>query len=134
MKEHTAAFNWVTFLGIFMLLIGLFATVRTVVNIYVLPQYPQSGVLAFSLGGTQTYYQRESDCNYPPTLSYGPDGKPSAPSPEQNKIDEQNKANCLAGVKDNREQTKVNDIATAAMFLFVGGGLLFIRRFFFQSK
>lgn len=133
MKEHSAAFNWVTFLGVFMVLIGLFATVRTVANIYLFPaQYPQAGVLAFSIGGQQPYYQKETDCNYPPTLSYGPDGKPEAPNPEQAKIDTQNKANCLAGVKDNREQAKISDIATAIMFLFVGAGLLVMRRFFFK--
>lgn len=133
MKEHSAAYNWVTVLGVFMLLIGVFATARTAANMYLFTdRYPQSGVLSFSFGGPQLYYQRESDCNYPPTLSYGPDGKPAPVSAEQNKIDAQNKANCLAGVKDNREQTKISDIATAIMFLFVGAGLLVMRRYFFK--
>ncbi len=116
-----------------MLLIGVFAAIRTVANIYVFPTaYPQAGALALSLGGQQPYYQKESDCNYPPTPSYDPAGKMIAPSAEQTKIDGQNKANCLAGVKDSREQAKVNDIATSAMFLFVGFGLLVMRRFFFK--
>ncbi len=133
MKEHTAAYNWVTFLGIFMLLIGIFAAGRTVINMYLFPtQYPQSGVLAVNIGGQQPYYQRESDCNYPPTPSYDSSGKMAPPSPEQTKIDNQNKSNCLAGVKDTREQTKINDIATSLLFLFVGFGLLVMRRFFFK--
>lgn len=116
-----------------MILIGMFAAGRTIVNIALFPHlYPQSGVLAINIGGQQPYYQRETDCNYPPTLSYDPSGKVAAPNPEQTKIDVQNKQNCLAGVTDTREQTKVNDIATSVLFLFVGFGLLVTRRFFFK--
>lgn len=133
MKTDSAAKTWITFFGLLLLLLGVFAAARTAFNIYEFPtRYPQGGVLALNFSGQQPYYQRESDCNYPPTLSYDPSGTPAPPTPEQAKIDQQNKDNCLAGVKDSREQAKLNDIGTSVMLIFVGLGTLTTRRFFFS--
>lgn len=124
--------SWMTFIGVVLLLLGVYGSVRTAINIYAFDKYPQGGVLSINLSGQPPYYQKETDCNYPPTPSYAPDGKMIPPSVEQAKIDAQNKANCLASVKDAREQAKINDIAQSALFLFLGLGILVSHRFYFK--
>lgn len=132
MKGESSAKIWIAFLGLLFLLLGIFAAARTAANIALFKdKYPQGGVVNLNFSGQPAYFSRESDCNYPPTVSYSPEGKPMEASAEQKKIDEQNKANCLAGVKDARETARINDIATSVLFLFVGVGILTTRRFFF---
>jgi hypothetical protein len=132
MATESRVNSWITFIGVMLLLLGIYGSVRTVINMYAFDKYPQGGVLSINLSGQPPYFQKETDCNYPPTPSYAPDGKMIPPSAEQAKIDAQNKANCLASVKDTREQAKVNDISQSLLFLFLGIGVLVSRRFFFK--
>lgn len=132
MKTKTTAEIWITFFGLFILLLGVFAAGRTAFNIYKFGErYPQSGVLAFNTSGTPPYIQTESNCNTMSSPSYDASGKPMAPDEAQKKLDAQNKKNCLSGIEETREQVKWADIGTAVMLLFVGAGILSTRRFFF---
>lgn len=124
--------SWITFIGVILLLLGIYGSVRTVINMYAFEKYPQGGVLSINLSGQPPYYQKESDCSYPPSPMYDAAGKPLPITPEQAKIDAQNKANCLAGVQDAREQAKVNDISQSLLFLFLGVGVLVSHRFFIK--
>lgn len=131
--SHSSATLWITFFGVVLLLTGIFAIGRTAANLYFFgSKYPQGGVLAINTSGQPLYYQRESDCNYPPAMPmYDQEGKIMPVSPQQDKIDTQNRENCLAGVKDVREQAKMNDIAIAILFTLLGSGILATRKFFF---
>lgn len=124
--------SWVTFIGVVLLLLGIYGSVRTVINMYAFDKYPQGGVLALNLSGQPPYYQKETDCSYPTSPVYDSVGKPIPITAEQEKMDAQNKINCLASVKDAREQAKVNDISQSLLFLFLGVGVLVSRRFFFK--
>lgn len=129
MVEHsTHSHPWITFIGIVLLLIGIFASVRTLYNTTMLAAYPQSGVLYFNMSGMVPYYQRASDCiqNQP---YYGADGAVRESSAEEKKQQMLTQENCLKGVVDTQAQAKTNDIGTSAFFLFLGVGVLLSRRF-----
>lgn len=127
MKTNTGAMAWITFIGLIMLLVGIYGSVRTVLNFTLFPKYPTSG--AINLTGTPFYFgPREEDCMYissPPPMM-GTDAKAAATETEIQK------KNCLAGVKSAQEQAKVNDIGQSALFLFLGVGILASRKYLFS--
>lgn len=122
------SYSWFEFIGIFILLIGIYAAVHTAIN-FALPNYPQSGVLAINTSGSPFNIQRVSDCNYA-RLYYEPDGiilrQPTATEKKQDKMD---KDRCLAGITELVQEVKMADISVSVLFLFVGLGLLFSTRF-----
>lgn len=133
MKNESSPKLWITFFGVLLVLLGIYAAVRTAVNIKLFSdRYPQSGVINTSLFGQPVYYQRETDCNFPFTPVVSPNGELTQPSLDQIKIDKQNKDNCLTGVKDAREQAKLNDISVSTLFIFIGLGILLSRKFFYK--
>lgn len=123
---------WITFIGVMLVLVGLYATARTAVNLVAFDKYPQGGVLSFSFGAIPAlYFQQERDCMYPQTY-VTPEGK-SRLATEEEKINEKRQQQiCLESVKDSRNQTKINDISQSLLFLFLGIGVLVTRKVFFK--
>ncbi len=129
MADHPTHFSpWITFIGIVLLLIGIFASARTIYNITVMPTYPQSGVLFFNTTGMVPYYQSASDCAQTQPY-YGQDGNVRQPSAEEQKQQNMTQQNCLKGVTNAQQQAKMNDIGTSVFFVFLGLGVLLSRRF-----
>lgn len=130
-KNTSRANTWVTFIGVILLLVGIYASARTVINLKAFSKYPQAGVLSFSFGGQAPYYQRESDCSYPQSY-YAPDGQVRPPTDAEKKQEQDTVKRCVDAVTDSREQAKVNDISQSLLFLFLGVGVLASRRIFFR--
>lgn len=123
---------WITFIGLVLVLVGLYATTRTIVNLVAFEKYPQVGVLTLSFTGMPQYYQQEKDCVYP-QIYYSADGRTTRPgSPEEKANEKIQQRNCLEGIKDLRNQAKVNDISQSLLFLFLGLGVLASRKIFFR--
>lgn len=126
-KAHT----WIAFVGSVLLLIGIYASVRTTLNVMLFDRYPQNGVLSINFNaGSFPYFQLEKDCGYPQTYTTT-DGKPRPASPEEKKNEQEQKRLCLEGVKEARNNAKVNDINSSLFFLFLGAGILVTRKLFF---
>lgn len=125
--------SWITFIGIILLLIGLYASVRTIVNLKAFDKYPQEGVISFSFGGMMPpYYQREQDCTYVRTY-FEINGQKTRPATDEEKAQEKRDTeSCLSGIEDARERAKVNDISQSLLFLFLGVGVLVSRKIFFK--
>lgn len=150
-SKNSSAYSWLTFLGILLLLIGIFASVRTVFNLVAFDKYPQLGVVPSTIFPGDMYYPRETDCNFPapypvePLIETQPitiesesvdlSGKVIkgekivvTPTPYKEKpketYEEKQKKSCLANVEESRQATKMNDISKSLFFLFLGGGLL----------
>lgn len=119
--------SWVLFIGVLLLLIGIYAAGRTAINLIFFQKYPQGGVLSININGAPPYFQKESDCLYPST--YVDDTK----SPEQRKEEDRRQQEiCLSNVSEERERAKINDISQAMMFLFLGAGILISKKIFFK--
>jgi hypothetical protein len=127
-SNESRVYPWITFIAIVLLLLGIFGTARTVINMVAFDKYPSTGVYAFSFMMPGFYGQREQDCTYPQTY-FTPDGKPRTPSKEEKEQEKIIKQNCLDGVREAREQAKVNDVSQSMLFLTLGIGLLVTRRF-----
>ncbi len=138
---------WITLIGFVLLLIGLYSSIRTAVNLIVFPKYPTVSVLSFGSAGF--YGPREEDCMiYPPpfTDEIVATGNTSInvgleTIEEKKQLMEQKKMMedqakkqqeaCISGAVQMREQTKVNDISQSLLFLFLGGGVLLVRKYLF---
>lgn len=155
-SKNSSAYSWLTFLGILFLLIGIFASFRTVFNMVAFDKYPQMGVLPVSIFPEDSFYPREADCNYPApyqaldtqpmtiesepvsgSSTTTPDDKTVAVSsnevePQQKTFEQKQMEACLANIEESRKTTKVNDISKSLFFLFVGAGLLISRRKLFS--
>ncbi len=131
------------FIGVVLLLIGIYGALRTVINMVAFEKYPQTGVIgAVPWSGIQPApsYQREQDCEtsyvYTPQLFYEKDGVTSrTPNADEKLQMEQQKQlndtqlkNCISGVKEARDVAKINDITQSLLLLFLGGSVLLYRR------
>jgi len=131
-SSKSKAPTWITFIGLMLVLVGLYATVRTGINLAAFEKYPQGGVLSFNIGSMPVpYFQQEKDCNYPQTF-YDNSGKIRPASPEEKANVEVQKQQCLDSVKEMRNQAKINDISQSLLFLFLGVGVLVTRKIFFK--
>ena len=125
-KNHV----WITFIGTVLLLVGIYAGLKTTINLKVFDKYPLNGVLSFNFTGVQPSTTQEKDCFYTP-LYYTADNKTTRLATKEEKDQEKNQQeNCVAGVKDARENSKVNDISQSLLFLFLGTGLLISKKIF----
>ena len=116
-----------TFIAVILILIGFYASLRTLTNLIFFDKYPQQGVLAFNFSGVPYYPQREEDCSYMPYLEIPGE----VLSEEQKQVRTENERhNCLIGVQESRVNAKINDISQSALFLFLGFGLLAAKRIF----
>lgn len=131
MKE-SKTHAWITFIGVILFLVGVYAAVRTGINLTLFDKYPQTGVITLNFSGTPPYYQREQDCSYPRAY-YSADGRitrqPTLEEKEQEKRDTQS---CLEGVAEARQTAKINDISQSLLLLFLGVGVLVARKIFFK--
>jgi hypothetical protein len=124
--------DWITFIGIVLLLLGVYASIRTVINMTLFEKYPTEGVISLNFSGQAPYSQKESDCTYP-QLYYMPDGRTTRPpSADEISVQKEQQQNCLASVAQARQNAKNNDIAQSLMFLFLGTGILVSRKIFFK--
>ena len=112
--------GWVFFIGLVLFLIGIYASVRTVVNLVAFQKYPQGGVLSINFPGVQPIYpsigQTEESCD----ISYDP----NAPSI----MVEGQKKGCKLSVKQARQDAKVADISNSLFYLFIGGSILVLHK------
>lgn len=118
---------WFSFLGIFFFLIGAYAALHVAYNV-TLPQYPQSGVLTINTTGMAPNFQRESDCTYN-QIYYADNGQPRPPTEAEKRQSQMDTERCLKGIAETRKEVMNQDISVAALFLFLGGGLLVARPF-----
>ena len=142
MEETSKDRPWLLFLGVVLLLIGVYGTLRTVVNFIAFEKYPIGGVFSFGLAESTGQYQREADCvsgyYYPTALYYKEDGMtPRQPTIEEERLMVEQKQqtaiqleNCIAGVGEARDAAKVNDLSQSILFLLLGGAVWFGRRIF----
>jgi hypothetical protein len=132
------------FIGVILLLIGVYFSLRTIINFAAFEHYPQTGV-DLSMPWKEyapVGYQREEDCEvsyiYTPSLYYRADGvTPRPATKEETELVEQQKQqyelqkqSCIAGVVEMRNVAKINDISQSLIFLLLGGAVLLYRRLF----
>lgn len=124
--------SWILFVGVLLLLIGIYAFSRTIINMVAFPKYPNTGVLSMNFSGAPPYSQREEDCIYS-RLYYKDDGQTTRPPTVEEKAqDTTDEKKCLSSVAEGRETAKVNDISQSTLFLFLGIGVLLFRKFFLK--
>lgn len=129
-QSKTNAF--ISLLGLLLLLLGIYASVRTGINFVFFEKYPTTGVLSIGsafFGAMPS--PREEDClmNYPQTY-FDNEGQPRPATSEEKEREEQQKKACISGVEQAREVAKINDISHSLLFLFLGAGVLIGRRYF----
>jgi|GEM_PF-2739816 len=131
------------FIGVLLLLLGLYGTLKTVVNLVVFDRYPQEGV--YKLPFTQPEYyapaQREQDCAsnyaYMPQMYYDVNGtvRPATAAELESEVlykaqQEVSEQNCVTGVEEARKMAMVNDISQSLIFLLLAVGILTFGRVF----
>ncbi|MBU0576201.1 hypothetical protein KJ654_00880 [Patescibacteria group bacterium] len=126
--NKTKTNSFITLIGFLLLLLGIYATTRTGVNLFFFKKYPTTGVLSINLMGFPPYSQRDEDCFYP-QLYFAQDGESRDPSEAEKKYEEQLQLSCINGIQQSRESTKINDISVSLLLLFLGTGVLAFKRF-----
>jgi hypothetical protein len=130
------------FIGMMFVLVGLYASVRTIINFTTFNKYPTNGVLAVNLFGMPFYGgPNEADCEIMPLDPYsyparlGPDGEVSSVSAKTIETQtETQKKSCIAMAMRSREEARASDVNTSAFFLFIGLGVLGSSRVFLKKK
>lgn len=133
MKNSQKKVNpWISLIGLLLLLVGVYMSVRTVVNLAFFDKYPTGGVMItpMSFFGGMPYEQREEDCTMMGQVYFKPDGMPRQPSEDEKKMAIQQEKLCIDSVKRSRETAKINDIASSLLFVFMGAGVLIGKRYF----
>lgn len=129
-RFQTSLDTIVAFLALILFLLGMYAAIRTGMNMLLLKKYPSVGVFTLNLIGNPTG-QREEDCIY--TINYtNPDGSPRKPNADDKKSEEEQQKRCIDGIKEARDTARFNDINSSVVLLFLGGCLLVVRRFFLR--
>lgn len=121
----------VTFVGVILLLIGIYSSLRTALNFIVFKNYPTTSIYYINLTGVPPHMQRDEDCMYLQTY-FTPDGKTRPATPEEKANEKEQQRLCLTGVRDARENAKASDVSSSLLFLFLGLGILTTKRFFFK--
>lgn len=99
--------NWVTFMGVLFLLIGIFFSARTLFNLFAFPQYPTSASTGLGgLSGINANVYNEEAC--------------------------QGDEACIKSFKEVRNQAMLTDATNSLFFLFLGGGILYTRKRFYK--
>lgn len=113
----------ISFLGFFIFLLGIYASLRTGYNVIFLKNnYPTTSVINLNPFPSSSF---EEDCyqqfNYP---YYDEKGQPRKPYKEEEELRRENIKNCLKRIEKQRKETMINDIWTSIFFLFLGGVIL----------
>ncbi len=131
MKKESGHMVWITFIGLILLLLGIYSSARTAINLAFFEKYPTSGTLSIiPLGIPPFYGPREEDCmmmSSPPMPVEGDIKVMPYPYDADNQ-----KNSCLESVRQSREQAKINDISQSLLFLFLGAGVLHARKKLFS--
>lgn len=129
------------FLGLVLLILGIYGSLKTTVNLVAFDAYPQEGVFPFS----QAEYDpmsREQDCvvnySYTPPIYYEADGftmRQAEPAEQEydetyRKQQELQAQNCVSGVQDARKAALVDDISKSAIFILLAVLVLAYARIF----
>ncbi len=123
----------VSVIGLFCLVIGLYASLRLVINLFAYQNYPTNGVLP-TLPGTYVYTQTEADCQLISSQTmFDINGQPRQTTDIETKQLKEQVQSCLSSIEVAREQAKTNDINLATFFLFIGVSLLVLKRFFLKE-
>lgn len=113
----------ISFLGFFIFLLGIYASLRTGYNfIFLKNNYPTIPVITLN---PFPYSSFEEDCyqqfNYP---YYNEKGQPREPLKQEKELRQQNINNCLKRIEKQRRETKINDAWTSIFLLFLGGSII----------
>jgi len=129
MKKPQKSGSVIALIGLVLLLVGIYASVRTTINLIFFEKYPVNGVLTINIGAYPPYYsQREEDCQYP--MSYfTPNGEPRPATDDEKSYEKKQLEICLSGVAQARESAKINDVSMAGLFLLLGIGVLVGKRY-----
>src|SRR6185369_3754106 len=108
MAEHAQnrSSHWIAFVGFILLLVGIYGSVRTLINMAAFDKYPQNGVFNFSFFPNNNMppmmYQREQDCLISgQQLYYDKDNTtPRPPTDDEKRIADQQQQSCLESVKE----------------------------------
>lgn len=140
METNKKTSQWLTFISIVLLLAGIYGIARTTINMVAFEKYPQEGVypaLPFIQASYPVYYQREGDCLanygiiYPMYDSMGKIVKQTEEEKaEQKRQQELQKQNCLDGVREARDKSKINDVSQSLLLLLLGAGVFATRKVF----
>lgn len=125
-KTNSTVSQWVIFIAIILILMGVYGSIRTAINLIFFEKYPQSGVLTLNFSGIPLYPQREEDCD----LSLMTYDDVSRENLQPADIKERERQSCLKGVVEARENAKINDISQSSLLLFLGIGLLISKKIF----
>jgi hypothetical protein len=129
--------QWMFFIGVLMLLMGVYGLLRMIhISARSVP-YPAQGVfpsnILFSNNQFFNTYSRESECEPLPQLyyDYGLDGKttPRTPTEEEKMNEERQMSRCINGFEEDRAKQRQRDKNQAIFLVFLGVGLVFSRRF-----
>jgi hypothetical protein len=123
----------INFLGWFILLVGIYAVIKTTYNhLYLKNNYPLTPVINLNIF---SYPDFEENCYQQFSYPYYDDkGKPRPPFKEEKEMQEKNLKICLERIKKQREQTKQNDVWISFMLVFLGGGILYTKRFYLKES
>ena len=77
-RKKSKSNSFISLIGLLLLLLGIYMTVRTCTNFIFFKKYPTTGVMpTISLyGGGMPYSQREEDCYMYPQVYFKTDGLP----------------------------------------------------------
>jgi len=133
-KTNHQNHQWVLFIATMLILLGIYGSLRTVINFFAFDRYPQEGVYPnipiFSSSSYAPYSSREEDCTAYPAIYYDKDQNVRPGTPEEKTQERVQQQNCLSQVREARERAKINDISQSALFLFLGAGVIAFRRIF----
>jgi len=131
-KNNSWVEKIINFLGYFLLLLGIYASVKTLYNHLYLKKYPLTPVINFNIF---SYPDFEENCYQQFSYPYYDDkGKPRNPYKEEKELQEKNLKICLERIKKQREETKQNDVWTSFMLVFLGVGILYTKRFYLNKN
>ena len=119
-----------TLIGSIVLLVGLYCSIKIGVNSIIFDRYPTTGVL--QIASFPMYSQREEDCDFS-TPYYSYEGKPRSATEAEVKIETEQAERCMSSIQETRRVSFIQDIGTAAFFLFMGIGILISKRFITRS-
>ncbi len=126
---------WISLIGLLLLLVGIFGVLRITINVVAFEKYPSAGIFNFT---NNNYSPREEDCmsitnSFP--FPVNPDGSTQKMTKEYEQImldqQQQQFTSCVASAVSARDQAKVNDISQSLLALFLGVGVLMVRKYIF---
>lgn len=130
-KQNSSQHTWIAFVSVVLLLLGIYGSARTLINLYAYEKYPPQGVFSMPFMGGPYYGPNENDCLMMPP----PIGDPTlvGMSAQEKKDYAQNmKDSCLLSAKQARDNAKTSDVSQSMLFLFMGAGILVAKKFFFS--